>query len=633
MHPTTEGRPLTARLAAIVLAVALLAAAIVLPASPAHAASQGSGFGAWAPVSTYGWHGSKLVGGVHTYCILPGASAPTGPSTDNGTRSAVLGLSPQQLTGINLLVTKYGQTSDPAQAAAVAWAVKAIADRDAALHHYGYHGDSLAGAINWTFSALAPQHNATVQRLAVAYYDEATRTPAAKPPGGQLVFTTDAADHRLGTVTAKVSPADATGSITLEGAVFVNGGGATLRHAKAGVAYAIRTTPGSPGRPHTVTGAGRFTDPRPAAVRHFTTPGGQDTAGPAAPVPFAVTGADAAPRVAPFLPSISTRVEARYSAGGPFVDAVTIEVDAGEWPRTKTGGYVPLAASATVYRTDEEPVTTAAVPSEAVVAGTLELVTDPVAGPEAPYRVTSEWTADEPGFYTAVWTIRADGQPASEALRMPAGYAWTEDFGVESQVTMVTAISSRAERFVPAGQTASDTVLIDGPMPRDGLDVSSSLYRGSPDTPASEACVADALVWTSPTLHVPGRGEVTVTAPAVTEPGTYYWQETATDDAGAVVHVGTCGVEAETTEVVPAAAPSPTPSAPEPAAPEPTAAAAPEAPQPPGPSRRVPDLAATGLAADGTRTIAAAGVVLLTLGASLFTFPRRGRFGARPRIG
>ena len=51
MHPT-EGRPLTARLAAIILAVALLAAAIVLPASPAHAASQGAGFFAFAALTS-----------------------------------------------------------------------------------------------------------------------------------------------------------------------------------------------------------------------------------------------------------------------------------------------------------------------------------------------------------------------------------------------------------------------------------------------------------------------------------------------------------------------------------------------------------------------------------------------------
>ena len=105
------------RVLALSIAAALAAAALVFAVAPAAtAASQGAGFGAWQPTSTHGWHGSMRVGDVHTYCILPGIPLPTGTTSDHGVRTEAAGLSPQQLTGINLLVTRYGQTEDPVQA-------------------------------------------------------------------------------------------------------------------------------------------------------------------------------------------------------------------------------------------------------------------------------------------------------------------------------------------------------------------------------------------------------------------------------------------------------------------------------------------------------------------------------------
>lgn len=649
MHLRADRRIPPLRLIALTLAAVLLAASVLLSATPAHAASRGTGFGAWAPVSPYGWHGSMLVDGVHTYCILPGAPAPTGASVDHGVRSAVLGLTPKQLMGINLLVTKYGQTSDPVQAAAVAWSVKAIADWDHALHHYGYRGSSLAGAINWTFSALEPSHNAAVQKRAVAYYDEAARLRVEDSrTKGTLAFTTDPADHRRGTVTAK-TVAGSTGSITLSGANFVLTGSPTLRQASAGVAYEIRATSTIAGRPHTVRGTGSFSAGMAAAVRHYTTRGGQDTAGPAGATGFEITGADAAPRAAVFVPAISTQVGARYSSGGPFVDDVTVTVEDGEWPRNKRGDYLPLTASATVYRTDTEPSPSAQPPSDAVEVGRLTLVTDPRTGPDEPYRVTSEWTADRPGFYTAVWSIRPDEQPDPAALRLPADYAWTERFGVASQVTMVPDVSSRAQEVATAGEPVSDTVLVEGPVPSGGLEISSSLYLAPDGVTPSDACVPENLVWAAPPQRITAKGAVLVTAPAVTVPGTYYWQERATDGVGVIVHLGDCGVAEETTRVVaapqkptdtpkppqtppapasppvPASPPAPTPAAPPAPAPPPT----PETP----PIAAPPALAQTGVPADATRAVAGAGITLVTLGATLLCARRRRRFEPHSSIG
>jgi hypothetical protein len=422
------------RLAVWVIA-AVVATATGFSAQSADAASAGVGFGTWAPVSPYGWHGSMVIDGVHTYCILPGAPAPTGQSTDRGISGSAAGLSPAQLTGINLLVTRYGQTSDPIQAAAVAWAVKAIANWNEALHHFGYRGSSLAGAIHWTFSSLAPAQNEAVQHLAVAYYDEAMRTPATAPSvSGAIVLTTDANDPSRGTVQVDSAATGARGSIRLAGATFTDTGSSERSDAVPGVAYPIAAPPPSPGRAYSVTASARMTAGMAAAVRHYTTPGGQDTAGPAGELVLEASAVDAAPRAPRFAPTITTQVESREaSVGGPYIDTVTFAGDVGDWPRDDHGGFLPVSARADVYRTAAAP-TAGALPADATIVGGLSLVTDD-AGPTREYRVRSEWTMREPGFYTAVWHLQRDGQQQEVAAHLSDGFAWSEEFGAPSQVT------------------------------------------------------------------------------------------------------------------------------------------------------------------------------------------------------
>ncbi|MFC0198236.1 hypothetical protein ACFFIR_15300, partial [Microbacterium arthrosphaerae] len=434
-----RGRAKPARPAFALIAVVFLflVGIELLAPTPAGAAERGAGFGTWAPVSAYGWHGSMLVGGVHTYCITPGAPAPTGQSVDHGVSGSAAGLAPQQLAGINHLVTSYGQTNDPVQAAAVAWAVKATANRDETLHAFGYRGDSLAGAIHWTMSALAPQHDRAVQERAVAFYDEASRVAAGPASAsGSLVFTTDAADPSSGTVRVDAT-SPATGTITLTNAVFADSGAPVQEGAVTGSAYAIRAAPPVEGRPYAVSGVGRFDAGLAAAVRHYTTPGGQETAGPAGRVQFDVAGADAAPRIPPFSPAISTRVAAPGEINSPYVDEVAFAVSDGAWPRAEDGSFLPVVANAVVYRTETEPVPGSAIPPDAQIAGTLQLATDPVTGPTLPYTVTSDWPMTAAGHYTAVWSIRAGEQSPAVAAHLGPDFAWTERFGEPTQVAVV----------------------------------------------------------------------------------------------------------------------------------------------------------------------------------------------------
>ena len=593
-------RLLTALLAALIMTCA----GAVWAAPSAHAASQGTGFGTWAPISAYGWHGSMLVDGVHTYCILPGAPAPTGQSVDHGLSGAAAGLSAQQLTGINLLVTKYGQTNDPVQAAAVGWAVKAIANWNETLRHFGYGGDSLAGAIHWTFSALAPAHDAEVQRLAVAYYEEARATPAGvASASGTLVFTADAADPSRGSVRVDASTAAATGTLALTGADFVATGTPTLTDAVPGVEYPIITTPAEPGRSYAVSGTGRFRLSAVGAVRHFTTPGGQDTAGPAGDVGFDVAGTDAAPRVPRFSPTITTHVQSAYVNGGPFVDDVVFAGETTNWPRADDGGFLPVTATAEVFRTDDPPTPVdGGVPADAEHVGSLGLTTDAALGPAGPYRVTSVWDLTAPGFFTAMWSVRVEAQIPEVASALAPGYSWTEQFGEPTQIALWADVSSLAEATVTVGDTMSDKIIVSGPLPLEGLTVSSSVYRADESADPADACTEHALVWTSDPHTMTEPGEHVVTAPAATEPGTYFWQERATDAAGAIVHLGVCGLAQETTRVVP-----PTPPAAESAAP--------------------PRLAATGGTGAPPRALAGSAIAMLTAGAVLVGLSRRRRPG------
>ena len=601
--PYARTMPHRARLlAALLTALIVTCAGAVVAAPGAHAASRGTGFGTWAPISTYGWHGSMLVDGVHTYCILPGAPAPAGQSVDQGVTGTAAGLSAQQLTGINLLVTKYGQTNDPVQAAAVGWAVKAVVDLDETLHHFGYQGDSLAEAIHWTFSALAPEHSAQVQRLAVMYYDEARAAPAGVAgASGSMVFTTDAAEPRHGSVRVDASTAAATGTLSLAGATFVATGTSTLTDAVPGVEYPILADPPDAGRPFTVSGTGLLRLTAVAAVRHFTTAGGQDTAGPAGEVGFDVAGSDAAPRVPVFSPTITTQVQSAYANGGPFVDDVVFGGSIEDWPRTADGAYLPVTASAEVYRTDEQPtLSDAGAPAGAEHVGSLGLTTDPASGPTGPYRVISMWELMKPGFYTAVWSIRADAQHADVASALPPGYVWIEPFGEPTQITLWAEVSSLAEAIVTTGDTLSDKIIVSGPLPTDGLTVSSSVYRAADGVEPSDACTDQTLVWTSTPHTMLTPGEHVVTAPGVSEPGTYYWRERAVDAAGALVHLGACGVAHETTLVV---APTSPPSIPD----------------------ATPALAATGPAGASARAITGGAIALLTAGGTLVGLARRRR--------
>lgn len=425
-HPRRR-RVLHRAVLALTVAAGLVGATAVV-AAPAQAADRGTGFGTWAPLSSTGWHGSMRVGDVHTYCIHPGLPLSTGTTTDHGVRTDVNGLSPQQLASVNHLVSVYGQTDDPVQAAAVGWAVKAIVDRDTTLHSWGYEGDSLREAIDYIMRRASPENSAAIQDRTEQYLAEAAAVRVPRV-GGALSITIDPDDPTRGTITADVDP-EASGSLHLDNAVFTDTGSSNRAGVSAGVAYAISAPPPADGdgRPYSVAARGSFSV-RAAAVRYFTTPGQQESAGPAEPQRFELTTQDATARPVRFSPMLETL--ARID-DGRFVDEVTLSAADGVWPRHADGSFVTVRASADVYRTGAFPAESAEVPRGLTPIARLALTTDPAVG-AGTYTVTSADPLPGPGVYTAVWRIERTAQGPTTLPHLPQRYAWVERFAVPSQ--------------------------------------------------------------------------------------------------------------------------------------------------------------------------------------------------------
>ncbi|MFM2719817.1 hypothetical protein [Microbacterium mcarthurae (nom. nud.)] len=426
MHrPPPRRRRLPSAIALLLSAAVLTSPALV--AAPAHAADRGTGFGTWAPLSSTGWHGSMRVGDVHTYCIHPGLPLATGPTTDQGVRTYADGMSPQQLVSINHLVTTYGQTDDPVQAASVGWAVKAIADRDTTLHSWGYQGDSFREAIDYIMRRASPENSLAIQERAEQYLAEAAAVRVPRV-GGTLTLTVHPDDPTQGTVVADVDP-DARGALRLEGAVFGDTGLSERSDVVAGVAYPILAPPpvDTDGRPYTVRVRGTFSV-RSAAVRLFTTPGQQESAGPAEPQRFTLAAEDATARPVRFSPRIQTFARIQE---GRFIDDVEFTSGEGVWPRHADGSFVRLRARADVYRTGAFPAESAEIPAGLTPVAQLELTTSPDIGPGT--YTASTGPLPGPGVYSAVWRIERADQEVATLAHLPTRYVWVERFATPSQ--------------------------------------------------------------------------------------------------------------------------------------------------------------------------------------------------------
>ena len=516
------------------------------------AASKGTGFGEWAPISAYGWHGSMRVGNTHTYCIEPGEPVPTGTTSDRGITGNVSGLTAKELTGINLLVSKYGQTSDPVKAAAVSWAVKAVVNWSETISAYGYQGNSLAGAINWTFYSLSPENNQQIQNLAVAYYTEAINvTPGVLSGSGPLDFKVDTRNNYEGAVTAKL-PASAngsTGTLQLTNGVFVDTGNKTLAGAKPGTAYKVRGVPPTDnGAPYKISGTGTFTGTgHAAAVRLFTTPGQQSTAGPGGTPEFTAAGADPMLRVSAFAP-VATSAAPRFAKpGDSLTDTATFSLVAdkngrvNEWFRNSKGEYAPTVWTVEAYEVTKAPTeTTAALPEDAKLLASTTVNT----GTRGPKQATANFgDAVMPANGNAVvyrWVFRTADQPASIKPLFIDGYEWADQFGLVEETTFAPAATSTAQVVSKPGESSSDIAHVTGVLPVEGLELVFEKYQAPVKQLDDGSWAVDGPEGFDPHTAAPEDWEwartddnlIGTDSQVITEAGDYESEQLATTDTG-----------------------------------------------------------------------------------------------------
>ncbi|GAA1698472.1 hypothetical protein GCM10009808_14960 [Microbacterium sediminicola] len=506
-HQTAQpaGHLRSALLAAIGL---VLSAALVLGGALTARATVGigAGFGSLPPDHTIGWEGAYVMpNGQQGYCLTPSEHGPTTPGTatnDAGLWTNWNGTSGNLLAGVNRIISTHGQSGDPVQGSAVDFAVKNIVAPATLYAMRGYPNDAtwpygdISRYVIWTFSSGYPitDGNGTpmtsaqmnqVASLAAQYTQEARSTTAATDAtgSGRLEFTVDATNDDAGTVTM-IGTAGASGTITLVNGRFVSTGSTTLTGAEQGVAYAITgIPPADDGAPYRISGTGSFTPPGGggwlAQVRVWQTAGYQTLAtggGTAVAEPFAVSGEDAADRTVTFRPVVATRVHAEYyERGDSLVDVLTFGTTADSagldnpWYRMSDGDYLPITASGVVYGPfAQQPEQSATPPAGSPIAATATVTTGD-GGPTVTYDATASPAVSTSGFYTWVWTIERNAQPAAVAPFLPSGYAFAAPFGQVAESSIVPARIRASTQVATSSVRLSELAVDTAEVSVDGL--------------------------------------------------------------------------------------------------------------------------------------------------------------------
>lgn len=560
--------PMGRKAAAFVLAATLATGAVVTVQSAfvapqgASAASVGPGFGTdFAPLRAY-----TLANGTLAYCLEPdNTNHPvTGPD-DVAPVGAGFGVNGKALSGdelrkLNWAITNYGQRGDNVSAAATQLFVWSITDPQFANRgsqggrlYYGYRIDD------------AGQRNA-----ALALYDQMVAESGSIPapaPAGQSAATLDVAmvDGYNGTITVTTTPANATGTITIQGAGLEGSGANTAAVTNGQVLDIVGTPTDADSNKYNITVTGTFTGTVDGSgfadeiqVRSYA--GQQQLAAPGrAPntrVDFDATAGVADPELE-FRPEVQTEAPQYVGAADAgFSDTLTANVAAGTtaWRQYEDGSYEPIVTTGTLYGPfTTQPTESAMAPAGAPVAAENVKVTLDK-GPGVYASPTVEKL--KAGYYTWVWSIDAAEQDEFTRVNLlPEGYTFADAFGqvMETQF-QIPNVTTKAVPAVAWGATATDTAIVDGTAPT-GSTVTFELYQ-QPEDVTEPTCTPDTLVFDSSTepVDVTGAGEyVSPASDALTETGTYYWIEKLwgpdRSRTPTLLHEGECGLPNETTVV------------------------------------------------------------------------------------
>lgn len=244
--------------------------------------------------------------------------------------------------------------------------------------------------------------------------------------------------------------------------------------------------------------------------------------------------------IVPFALQYSTQLSANIvGVGEQLTDRITPEMDGGEWLQDG-GTFAPVALTGTWYFSETKPVRSAAPPVGAVVVGTQ---TATLTGPAQVIDTAPFQTPYQPGWVTVQW--------CATASIYVNGYC--DDFGVPSETAqlLTPGVTTQAqEAAVPTG-TVLDTATVTGPVPTGGLNLTFAGYLQPADVSVPTCTPATQVFTSSSPIAVTRAGDYPSEAFAVSTShlGTIYWIETLSSPQGDALHVGTCGLRAETTSV------------------------------------------------------------------------------------
>lgn len=274
----------TRGLLAALLLPALAIAGTGLAAAPAYAASPGPGYDYHGdPASHLG--GFRDPDGTVSYCVDAAKPSPAGrETTDAGVVEHVNGRSDATMLQLSYVLMKYGNTSSDDQAAAVALVVWGLAD---GAEHAARGGD------DFVITRAPADRRAHILALAARYRSEAADYRPPQDGEAQLSLEMPPDDRRNAVLTITLSPATATGDITLTNGRFAATKSATAEGVTDGEKLAVIAMQPTNVLQFDLTATGDFEARGYAdgSVHLYTTPGAQSIAssGQRGPVQFAGT--------------------------------------------------------------------------------------------------------------------------------------------------------------------------------------------------------------------------------------------------------------------------------------------------------------------------------------------------------
>jgi hypothetical protein len=461
----SRGRRRLSTLLSVGAVAGLVLLSAVVTAQPAAAATKAHGFQGGTGEGS-GWLGNVLVpGGALAYCVDPAGNFPSGTTVDAGLVGAIPGTSAAANPGHNGTRTVTGIDIQKLNYAIATYGPAAVSDTLAAgLAAYVnsvtsslHPGDGVSYYINIRVpvakrAGVLAQYN-TIKADVNAHYGWAIQTNSA-----HLSIAMDATPALTGVVHVSVTPATATGTLTLQGAVFT-ATGLTTSPATDGANLAIIATALTGQDLYSVNVSGKFSAPTyySTNVREHTTSTPADsqrviTAGTKTSVGFTATAFVDDPLALQFEPVLTTKVTDSFvDPNTPIVDRLEASVsdDSPPWVQDVDGNFVPILASGYLYCGLARRPTPGEVADNTVkIFGPLLLTLN---GPGS-YSTSAGTSCPVDGYATWVWSISSAAQSGAALANLPTGYDWESEFGDATETSFVRA------DIVATSQVAADTI-------------------------------------------------------------------------------------------------------------------------------------------------------------------------------